>query len=246
MSNAVHKLYPSTKMLLVLSVILFTLMMPGYISQYSIFPIFVILAFVSGVGSKFLSAFTKSIFVIVLFIFVFQCFLIPADTVLWSKGILTLYKEGLDASLTMTSKIIAISSGLIWFFLVTPIKDIMFALEKAGFSKKFTFVIYSTIQLIPQMKDLSNTILEAQKSRGIETEGSLSVRLKAFLPMLGPLVLSSIQQTEEKVLALEARAFSATVRKTSYYQMSKKSADYIISIFILVAFAIFVWWRFFR
>ncbi|MFJ7935601.1 energy-coupling factor transporter transmembrane component T [Sporosarcina sp. NPDC096371] len=246
MSNEVQRLYPSTKMSIVVAVILFTLMMPGYIYQYSVLPIFIILAFVSGVGTKFLSAFLKSIFVIVLFIFIFQCFLIPADTVLWSKGILTLYKEGLDASLAMTSKIIAISSSLIWFFLITPIKDIMFALEKAGFSKKFTFVIYSTIQLIPQMKDLSHTILEAQKSRGIETEGSLIVRLKAFLPMLGPLVLSSIQQTEEKVLALEARAFSATVRKTSYYQMRKRSVDYMISILMIIALVIFVWWRFFK
>ena len=246
MSNGIQKLYPSTKMSIVLVVILFTLMMPGHLYQYSIFPVFVILAFLSGVGTQFLSAFIKSIAVIVLFIFIFQCFLIPADTVLWSKGILTLYKEGLDASLTMTSKIIAISSGLIWFFLVTPVKDMMFALEKAGFSKKITFVIYSTIQLIPQMKDLSHTILEAQKSRGIETEGSLIVRLKAFLPMLGPLVLSSIQQTEEKVLALEARAFSATVRKTSYYQMSKKTIDYIINIFVLILFIVFVWWRFFK
>ncbi|MGE7022971.1 energy-coupling factor transporter transmembrane component T family protein [Solibacillus cecembensis] len=246
MTNAIQKLYPSTKMSIVLAVILFTLMMPGYISQYSVFPIFIIIAFISGVGTKFLSAFIKSIFVLALFIFVFQCFLIPSDTVIWSKGILTLYKEGLEASLLMTSKIIAISSSLIWFFLVTPIKDMMFALEKAGFSKKFTFVIYSTIQLIPQMKKLSQTILEAQKSRGIETEGSLMIRLRAFLPMLGPLVLSSIQQTEEKVLALEARAFSATVRKSSYYQMSKKPVDYLVVSVIFIGFMIFVWWRFFK
>ncbi len=50
------------------------------------------------------------------------------------------------------------------------------------------------------MTKLSKTINEAQRARGIETEGSLLIRARAFLPMLGPLVLTSIQQTEERVL----------------------------------------------
>src|SRR5699024_8184813 len=116
---------------------------------------------------------------------------------------------GLMNSLTMTSKIVAISSSIIWFFQVTSVKHIIYALEKSGVSSKVTFVIASTIQLIPQMLQLSKTITDAQKARGIETEGSMMNRIKAFIPMIGPLVLSSIQQTAERVLALESRASSA-------------------------------------
>ena len=99
----------------------------------------------------------------------------------------------------MTSKIAAISSLLICYFQITEVKDINYALEKSGVPKKVTFLISSTLQLIPQMSALSRVILDAQKSRGIETEGNLIIRAKAFVPMLGPLVLSSIQQTECKL-----------------------------------------------
>lgn len=76
------------------------------------------------------------------------------------------------------------------------------------------------------MSKLSRTISGAQRARGIETEGSVLVRMKAFIPMMGPLVLTSIQQTDERVLTLEARGFSAPIRKTAYYSVKNRSGLY--------------------
>ena len=122
-------------------------------------------------------------------------------------------------------------------------KDIIFALEKAKVPRKVTFLISSTIQLIPQMTALQKTITDAQKSRGIETEGNLLIRVKAFIPMLGPLVLSSIQQTEERVLALESRAFSAKGEKTSIYIRKKCGMDYLLFLATVVLFIGYILWR---
>ena len=58
------------------------------------------------------------------------------------------------------------------------------------------------------------------------------VRMKAFVPMIGPLVLSSIQQIEERVLTLESRAFSSGAKKTSIYELKKQKADYLIITFV--------------
>ncbi|MEB3365106.1 energy-coupling factor transporter transmembrane component T [Lactobacillus sp. R2/2] len=70
------------------------------------------------------------------------------------------------------------------------------------------FVLASTIQVVPQLMWQSNIINEAQQARGVETTGSLWQRIKTFIPMMGPLVLSSVEQNEEKVLTLQARGFS--------------------------------------
>src|SRR5699024_10850605 len=121
---------------------------------------------------------------------------------------------------------------------VTSVKDIISALEKGRMPKKMTFVIAATIQLNPQMTKLSQTISDAQRARGIETEGSMWIRMKAFIPMIGPLVLTSIQQTDERVLTLEARGFSATEKKTLYYSKQKTVVDYLVVVLCLVILAI--------
>ena len=58
-----------------------------------------------------------------------------------------------------------------------------------------------------------NTITDAQRSRGLETEGSLLTRAKAFLPLISPVVMSSLINTRERAVALEVRGFAAKQKK---------------------------------
>ncbi|WP_315079855.1 energy-coupling factor transporter transmembrane component T [uncultured Clostridium sp.] len=236
MNNWVVKLYPSTKFLFLLILIILSIFVPGYKFQYLVLLFILIVSLLSNSLKGFLSVFFKSIFIIVLFLFIIQTYIVPNSDSIQLVGFIHFSSTGLNDSLNMTSKIIAISSSIIWFFQVTSIKDIIFALERIGAPRKVTFIIASTIQLVPQMTSLSKTITDAQKSRGIETEGDILIRAKAFIPMIGPLVLSSIQQTEERVLALESRAFSSNVRKTSIYTIKKSKLDYILDILLFAVF----------
>ena len=61
-------------------------------------------------------------------------------------------------------------------------------LEKRGFSRRMVYIITSVFQIVPQMTGTMNTITDAQRSRGLETEGSLLTRAKAFLPLISPVV----------------------------------------------------------
>lgn len=239
MHSAIGKWYPSTKLMILLTVILISMFSSNPLVQCGLFGFALILSLCSRTLVKFSATFLKSIFVIVLFLFLVQTFIVRYED---SKPIwwfIDYSATGLSTSINLSSRIVAISSIIIWFFLVTSIKDIIAAMEKARIPKKVTFVIASTIQLVPQMSKLSKTIADAQRARGIETEGSMWIRLKAFLPMMGPLVLASIQQTDERVLTLEARGFSSTAKKTTYYSLKKTSVDYcvvVICLLCLVAF----------
>ncbi|WP_099223535.1 energy-coupling factor transporter transmembrane component T [Listeria costaricensis] len=239
MHTAIGKWYPSTKLMIVLTVTVISMFSTSPVVQYVLFGAAVLLSLFSGTIGKFFSTFFKSIFIIVLFIFLVQVFIVQnedSQPLWWFIG----YSEmGLQTSIDLSSRIIAISSIIIWFFQVTSVKDIISSLEKARIPKKVTFVIAATIQLVPQMTKLSGTITDAQKARGIETEGSLWIRMKAFIPMIGPLVLTSIQQTDERVLTLEARGFSAQMRKTTYYAVKKTALDYLITIFCLAILIVY-------
>lgn len=228
MNSKIGRLYPTTKFMVLLVLAFFSIFTAGYRLQYMILPAMLLVSLCAGTGKQFLRTFFKSIFIIVLFIFLIQVCIVANDDAAAVWSFIHFSRNGLNESLNMTSRIIAISSLIICFFQITSVKDMIYAMEQAGLPKKVTFVIASTIQLIPQMTSLSKTITDAQKSRGIETEGSMLVRARAFIPMLGPLVLSSIQQTEERVLALESRAFSSKVKKTSIYEIHKAKADYLI------------------
>lgn len=85
--------------------------------------------------------------------------------------------------------------------------------------------------------------MNAQKSRGVETEGNLFIRAKAFLPILIPLVLSSIAANEEKALTLEARGFSMPVQKTQLIDIPKAKRDQLLAISITVLTIVIVIWR---
>ena len=234
MGKAIDNWYPSTKLMIVLTVIIISMFSTASIVQYVLFCLTLLLSVCSGKILRFLNTFFKSIFIIVLFIFIVQVFIVKNEDSRPLWWFISYSQIGLDTSIGLSSRIVAISSVIIWFFQVTSVKDIVAALEKARIPKKVTFVISATIQLVPQMTKLSQTISDAQRARGIETEGSVLVRMKAFIPMMGPLVLTSIQQTDERVLTLEARGFSAPLKKTVYYSLNKTALDYVIVLVCLV------------
>lgn len=234
MANPIEKWYPSTKLMIVLTIIIISMFSTIPPVQYVLFGVALLLSLCSGKIGRFLTIFFKSIFIIVLFIFLVQVFIVKNEDSQPIWWFISYSQIGLDTSIGLSSRIVAISSIIIWFFQVTSVKDIVAALEKARIPKKVTFVISATIQLVPQMTKLSQTITDAQRARGIETEGSVLVRMKAFIPMMGPLVLTSIQQTDERVLTLEARGFSAPIKKTAYYSMKKTALDYLIVVVCLL------------
>lgn len=245
MNSYIGKLYPATKFWLLCVIVFLCMFTPGYILQYSMLGLILVLSFLSCTTKQFIATFLKSIFMIVIFIFVVQVYLINNQDSVSLWWFIKYSQSGLQNSLLITSKIVGISSAIIYFFQVTSVKDINYGLEKAGINKKITYVIIATIQLIPQMMMLSHTITDAQKARGIETQGSVIVRLKAFLPMIGPLVLTSIQQTEEKVLTLESRGFSSIKNKSSIYSVQRKPIDYFLVVLCVVILFGFISWRFF-
>lgn len=120
----------------------------------------------------------------------------------------TWYWESFEVALNIVGYMVGFAGALLIFFMSTPMRDIMYALERKGLGHEASFIMLSSMQSITDMKKSANTIMESQKARGIETEGNMIVRAKAFLPALGPVVLNAMSGTEEKTIAMEARAFS--------------------------------------
>ena len=98
----------------------------------------------------------------------------------------------------MSPVILTLAGGLLLFTATTQVQDLMAVLGKMGLSSNVVYMVVASFRSINELSDKMGQILEAQSSRGIETEGNLFVRLKAILPMLITLLLSSMVSAEEK------------------------------------------------
>jgi energy-coupling factor transport system permease protein len=68
--------------------------------------------------------------------------------------------------------------------------------------------------MVPLTIERAGQILDAQRARGMDTEGPIWRRARGVLPLAGPVVFGALTEVEERTMALEARAFSAPGRKT--------------------------------
>jgi energy-coupling factor transport system permease protein len=162
--------------------------------------------------------------------------------VLFHLGPLAFYEEGLLYAARIGLNILNMLLAFATFVLTTKPADLVDDLEQAGFSPRFGYMISSVFQIIPQMMGTMNTIMDAQRSRGMETEGSLFVRAKAFIPLISPVVSSSLINTRERAIALEVRGFDSKNKKTFLreHKLAGKDKTFILLMALLIAGSI-VW-----
>ena len=237
------KLYPLTKLYLALALIISAFIIPSHIYDYSMI---IICGIIVSFENK-LKIYSKRIFLSLFWlftaIFIIQSLFIPAGEVWLKFGFISVYKEGVMKAIGLTSKLTAIVSALTMLTLITPVKDFTLALEKKGLNPKAAFILMLTLQTIPEMKKQADVIMDSQKARGIESEGNVFVRAKALIPIFIPLVLSSIANTEERAITLEARGFSVGEKRTILYDIEETKNDKVMKIILAIFIVLNIVWR---
>jgi len=163
--------------------------------------------------------------------------------VLFQIGGLKFYREGTLYALHIGLNILNMLLSFAVFVLSTKPSEFVDELEKRGFSPRFGYIVTSVFQIIPQMMGTMNTIMDAQRSRGLETEGNLRTRAKAFLPLISPVVMSSLINTRERAIALEVRGFGAGKKKTWLSDRKRHKGDQEITILLGLCILAAIAWR---
>ena len=100
------------------------------------------------------------------------------------------------------------------------------ALEKARIPYEFNFAFITAIRFVPVLADEAQTIMDAQRSRGLELDkGNFLKRIRNYIPILLPLIINSIRRSLELAEAMESRAFGATEHRTNLYELSLTRTD---------------------
>jgi energy-coupling factor transport system permease protein len=233
--SGLHRLNPLTALALVGFSLAAGLALPGVLTPYVVFGLVVApLAAWGRILRRLLSTAFKIVLPFAVSVFLIQGLFWTNGTPVVNLGPLSLKREGLVFAVHSTGRILVVVGSFLLVSLTVRPDKLMIALQQRGIPNALTYIILTTIQIIPHFRDKANTILDAQRSRGLETEGNLRKRMRALAPLTVPLVLGSIVDIEERAIALEARAFSRRGPKTSLMILSDSRVQQVVR-WLLVA-----------
>ncbi|MBC7878878.1 MAG: energy-coupling factor transporter transmembrane protein EcfT [Anaerolineales bacterium] len=245
--SVLHRLNPLTKLTLVLALIMVAFTSPWYWTPHLLFLFVIIpLSFIGKVFREFFFAATRLILPAAGFLFLMQAFFQPiGEHVIFKFYFLDITQESLMFAFKNAMRVIVMVSSFTLFLLTTHPSELMSDLTRRGLPGQFAYVIISTLQILPQIQSKSQTIISAQRSRGLDTEGNFFKRAGSLVPLVGPLVFGSLVEVEERAIAIEARGFTSKSIKTSLYEIADTSFEKIIRwgliIIIILSIVLNIW-----
>jgi energy-coupling factor transport system permease protein len=214
MPTAWHRLNPLTKATIAVGESIAAFLLGGYLGPLLVLALLIVpSAAVARVTGRLLRVAIVVALPISISVVLVSVFTRAGSTVLFAIGPLTATLEGADFAGQVLVRLLVLAAALGLFGLTTEPRALVFDLERRGVSPRVGFAAAATLETIPAMAERATAIQAAQRARGLDTEGGLRARLRGVLPLVVPVVLSSLTEVEERSLALEARAFGRPGRR---------------------------------
>jgi energy-coupling factor transport system permease protein len=242
-SSGLHALNPLTKLTLTGCLIAVNFLAPSYWLPSILFLVVVLpLSFWGKIAGIIARIMLRAIVPVIILLLIIQSLFYPGGkTVLFSFAIFSVKLEGVRFAFLTATRLLTMVAALLLLLCTTHPSTLMADLSRRGIPPTLIYIVSSTLQLIPQVQARARTIIDSQQARGLETGGGPLSRIRALLPLVVPLVLGSLQETEERAIALEARAFKARGRKTTLVVVPDSSRQSLARTgLILVAIIIIV------
>lgn len=239
----IHKIDSITKILYIFIAIAIPIIVPNKTVAFACLIISVGILIIGKVIKQVIPIIGFSMIALVSIVIIQGLFRAGNKVPAFSIGSITFYKEGLLFSLEICLRVLNILCAFAILVLTTKPSELIESLVRRGLSPKIGYVLCSVLQIIPQMAASMETITDAQRSRGMETEGKLIVRIKAFLPLIGPVVMNSLINTRERAMALEVRAFNSKSKKTFLNEEINSKYNKLLKVFLLIFLLIAIAWR---
>jgi len=157
----------------------------------------------------------------------------------------TLTVANVETAAAMTLRFVVLVESFSVFFLTTSPDHLGLALEQSRVPYEFSFAFTTAVRFVPVLAEEAQTIMDAQKARGLELEkGNFMKRIRNYIPILIPLIVSAIRRSLELAEAMESRAWGATKKRTNLYALKLHKGDFallgiIIGILILTVYVYF-------
>ena len=154
--------------------------------------------------------------------------------------------RNLENAVAMTLRFVVLVESFSVFFLTTSPDHLGLALEQTHVPYELVFAFTTAVRFVPVLAEEAQTIMDAQKARGLELErGNFLKRIRNYIPILIPLIISAIRRSLELAEAMESRAWGATKKRTNLYLLRLHNGDVGLIAFTILIVAIAVYVRLF-
>lgn len=215
--SPLDRLNPITKLVGVVSIIILVFALPYWWAPLAILVLIVVpVALLAMVGGRLLVVSGALLVPLMLVLVIGQGFFNRrGETTLFSIGSFDFALEGLLFAAAVGGRtVVLVTATMVLLFTTHPGK-LLSALSANGMPPKMAYVISSTLQMLPTFQQRAQSILLAQRSRGLKSGGGPIRRFRGLLTLIGPLVLGVFVDVDERSTAMEARAFGSTAKRTS-------------------------------
>ena len=239
----IHRLDGRTKFLSILFLFGLTLLFsdPRYLLMVGILVLFGVMVSQSMIN-------VKRSWILLLLLFLYSTFLWPffvdGETPLVQLGSFRVTTEALAFGLGMGIRLnLMVVAGLL-LLSTTTVEDFARSLQRLGLPCSIGFAISLAFRWVPTLLGASGTVVQAQRSRGLElSTGPLRVRIRRYSALLVPLIGHALRQTTLLAMALESKGFApGQVDKRNTPQPLGR-VDYVVLIFLGLVLGVGLWLR---
>ncbi len=248
--SIIHKLDPRTKLILLIAIIVFIFVSQNFFALSLVALLIFLSMLFSKISLKMYLKNIKAILPILIFTLIINLFYAGNNGVepTWSIGLffnLKITNLSLNRALYMSARILLLIIASAELTYTTTPNDLTDAIENLLSPLRFiglknvvhTLAMMMTIALrfIPTLIEETQKIMNAQKARGADLEnGKLTERIKALIPILIPLLISSVRRAYELAEAMECRCYNGGEGRVRMKQLKYKANDFIAFITVLL------------
>lgn len=228
-NSFVHKLDPRTKLLASIAYIVAIFLCTNYYCYLACFAFLLLFVLASRIPVKSVLKTVKAVIFVVIITVIINVFFYSDGKLLWGWWVLKITDLGLVFASKMAMRLLflVISTGLVTLTttpmnltdglesLMTPLKWVRFPVHDVA------IIMSIALRFIPSFIEEVDKIMMAQKARGAAFDnGGLIKRAKALLPVLIPLFVSAFRRADELAMALDARCYNATDKRTKMKKLT--------------------------
>lgn len=244
-NSLIHRMDARAKIVLLISFIVMIFCAFNFVSLALTAAVTILIVISSGIPLKMYLKSLKVIIFIVVLTSVLNLFYGTGDP-LWQWGFLKITWSGISRAIFVTIRIICLILATSALTFTTSPTNLTDALErlmkplKVFHIKVHEIAMMMTIALrfIPTLLEETDKIMQAQKARGADMDsGNIIQRIKALIPVLIPLFVSSFRRAYELAMAMECRCYQGGEGRTKMKVLHMSAIDYIMIALMAVVLA---------
>ena len=244
--SLIHSLDPRLKLVALIAFIVIIFLTNSLASVLFVSLIIFLVIIASKVPIKMYIKNLKTILPIIILTSVLNVFYMSEGETLIKFWVIKITLLGVRKALLMSFRIVTLiilSSVLTYTttptLLTDAIESLLSPLRHIGLGGAVhTIAMMMTISLrfIPTLVDETEKLMNAQKARGADFEsGSIISRVKALIPILIPLLISSVRRAFELSEAMESRCYTGNALRTRLKQLSFSYRDLLATCVVIIS-----------